>query len=154
MMDLSTPVRRDMSKTTKIIVGFLIFDVVVIGGFFLYKNLSGAKGEPAAWKTIDQAYVPVDDVESYIKDDAVAKELVPVQVRNHGRDKKALGRFRGTNYAGPREGVLAAMNPGLEDWKLIDIKYTNKDGRLVERTVLYVQVKGAWKVVDSGTLAE
>jgi len=143
-----------MNKTTKILIGFLIFDAVVIAGYFAYRSLSGPSQEPAVWKTIDQAYVPEDEVEAYIKEDAVAKELLPVQVRNYGRNRKALGRFKGMNYAGPREGVLSAMNAGLEDWKLIDIKYTNKDGRQVERAILYVQVRGAWKVVDSGTLLD
>lgn len=143
-----------MNKTAKLLIGFLIFDAVVIGGYFLYQSLSSPSRAPVVWKTIDQAYVPEDDVETYIKEDAVAKELLPVQVRNYGRDTRALKRFKGTNYAGPREGVLKAMTPGLEDWKLIDLRYTNKDGRQVERTILYAEVKGAWMVVDSGTLLE
>ena len=143
-----------MNKIVKILILFLIFDAVVIGGYFLYRSLSAPSKAPVVWKTIDQNYVPEDNVEAFIKGDAVAKGLLPVYVRNFGRNRKVLGRFKGTNYARPREGVLMAMNSGLEDWKLIDIKYTNKDGRQVERTVLYVEVKGAWKVVDSGTLLE
>ncbi|MBN2207606.1 MAG: hypothetical protein JW742_09400 [Candidatus Aminicenantes bacterium] len=143
-----------MNKTVKILVAFLIFDAFAVGGYFLYKGRSSPSREPAAWKIIDQAYVPEDDVEAYLKDDAVAKELLPVEIKNYGRDRKVLGRFKGVNYARPREGVLKAMTPGLEDWKLIDLRYTNKNGRRVERTILYAEVKGAWMVVDSGRLLE
>ena len=79
-----------MNKTTKILIGFLIFDAVVVAGYFASRSLSGPSQEPAVWKTIDQAYVPEDEVEAYIKDDAVAKELLPVQVKNYGRNRKAL----------------------------------------------------------------
>jgi hypothetical protein len=150
------PVRRDMNKTAKILIIFLIFDAIVVGGYLLYKSRSAAAREASAvvWKTIDLNYTPEDDVEAYIKNDAVAKGLLPVYVKNYGRNRKALGRFKGTNFAGAREGVLLAMNPGLEDWKLIGLKYKHESGREVQRTILYVEVKGAWKVADSGTLME
>jgi hypothetical protein len=145
-----------MSPTVKILAIVLICAVVVIGGYLLYRGqvAQARAAEAVVWETVDQNYVPQDDVESYIKDDAIAKGLLPVYIRNYGNNRKILGRFKGTNYAQPREGVLSAMNPGLEDWKLIEIKYKAANGLEVLRAVLYVKSKGAWSVVDSGTLME
>jgi hypothetical protein len=145
-----------MNKIVKFLIIFLIFDAIVVGGYLLYRSQSGQARAAAAvvWMTIDANYPPADAVEAYIKQDAVAKGLLPVYIRNFGRNRKVLGRFKGTNYAQAREGVLSAMNPGLEDWKLIEIKYKNENGREVQRAVLYVETKGAWKVADSGMLME
>lgn len=41
---------------------------------------------------------------------------------------------------------------GLNDWKLVDLEYKNEKKQQVRRTVLYVDVAGAWTVADSGTL--
>jgi len=145
-----------MSPTVKILAIIVICAVVAIGGYLLYRGqvAQARAAEEVVWETVDQNYAPQDDVEAYIKDDAIAKGLLPVYIRNYGNNRKVLGRFKGTNYAQPREGVLAAMNPGLEDWKLIEIKYKAANGLEVLRAVLYVKSTGAWSVVDSGTMME
>jgi hypothetical protein len=84
--------------------------------------------------------------------DSEQKGLFPVEIRNYGKDVSILRRFRGTNFAKPNEAALNMAFPGLEDWMLIDIKYKNEKDKEVLRTVLYVQVEGAWRVGDSGGL--
>ena len=42
--------------------------------------------EAYEWKTMDESYQPMDYVEQFIKDDASAKGLFPVQIRNYGRN--------------------------------------------------------------------
>ena len=70
-----------------------------------------------------------DYVESFIKSDSIAKGLLPISIRNYGRDTSILRKFRGKNFAGPTEAQLNMMYKGLEDWKLIDLKYKPKENR-------------------------
>jgi hypothetical protein len=42
----------------------------------------------------------------------------------------------------------------MDDWMLVGLKYENEKGFEVLRTILYIEVNGAWKVGDSGRLAE
>lgn len=147
-----------MNKVTKIIIIFLVFDAIVIGGFFGYKAMT-KKGEKSErddydWVTIDEYYMPADFVEEYIKNDSIKKELLPVSIRNYGRNTSILKKFRGKNFAGPNEAQLNMMYNGLQDWKLIDVKYKDKRKKEIQRTILYIQIEGEWKVGDSGTLAK
>ncbi len=63
-----------------------------------------------------------------------------------------LKRFRGTNFARPNEAALNMAFRGLGDWMLVDLKYKNEKDQDVQRTVLYVEIGGTWRVGDSGTL--
>jgi hypothetical protein len=112
----------------------------------------GAQADDYQWTTIDENYSPKNYVEEFIKNDSEQKGLFPVEIRNYGKDVSILRRFRGTNFAKPNEAALNMAFPGLEDWMLIDIKYKNEKDKEVLRTVLYVQVEGAWRVGDSGGL--
>jgi hypothetical protein len=112
----------------------------------------GAQADDYQWTTIDENYAPKNYVEEFIKNDSEQKGLFPVEIRNYGKDVSILRRFRGTNFAKPNEAALNMAFPGLEDWMLIDIKYKNEKDKEVLRTVLYVQVEGAWRVGDSGGL--
>ena len=144
-----------MSKTAKIILVFLLFDAVVVGGYLGSKALSrgsGGAGEAYEWVTIDQNYAPRDAVEEFIKNDSALRGLLPVFIKNYGQDKTILRRFKGTRFAKPNPGLLDMFFKGLQDWMLIDLKYKNEKKLEVLRTVLYVQVDGAWKVADSGSL--
>ncbi|MHB8055817.1 MAG: hypothetical protein ACYDH3_11285 [Candidatus Aminicenantales bacterium] len=129
--------------------------------FLGFAGLSGCRGsgsgggsQPAAydWVTVDESYVPQDDVETFIKTDAANRGALPVYIRNYGSDKRVLNMFKGRQYAKPSPNALAMLNPGLENWKIVDIRYTGENEREIVRTVLYFKVKGVWKVGDSGTL--
>ncbi len=112
----------------------------------------GASPEDYEWVTMDESYVPKNYVEQFIKADSEEKGISPVHFRNYDKDKAILKRFRGANFARPNEPSLNMAFPGLEDWMLVEIKYTAEKGQEVQRTVLYVQVKGTWRVGDSGSL--
>jgi hypothetical protein len=112
----------------------------------------GTKAEDFAWITIDENYTPQNYIEEFIKSDSEQKGLFPVYIKNYGKDKSILGRFRGGNFAKPNEAQLNMAFAGLEDWMLIDIKYNNEKNQEVLRTVLYVQIEGTWRVGDSGSL--
>jgi len=105
------------------------------------------------WVTMDEFYVPRNTVEEFIYRDAETKGLLPVLIRNYGKEKKALKSFRGKNFAGPTEAQINMMFKGLEDWMVLDIKYKDEKEREVLRTVLYVLVEGTWRVGDSGSLS-
>lgn len=144
-----------MSKTGKIILAFLLVDALAVGGYFLVRSLrGGGGGGEAAWKVIGESSQPANAVEEYIKSDAARREALPVMVRDHGRDPKALRRFKGKQFAHPSEKVLALFFKGLDDWMIMDIKYTAENGREATRTVLYVLDGGQWKVGDTGSLVE
>lgn len=113
-----------------------------------------AETSAAEWVTIDEYYIPVDYVEEFIKKDSEEKGLFPVQIKNYGSDKAVLRRFKGSNFAGPTEAQLNMMYDGLGEWKLIDLKYKNEDGKEIKRTILYVYVNGSWMVGDSGSLVD
>jgi len=145
-----------MSRAAKS-VGIVFVIVSVCAAFyFSIKALTRPGGKSRAddypWITVDETYTPGNSIEAFIKDDAVAKGLLPVYLRNYGKNAAILKKFRGTNFAGANEAVLAMVFPGLDDWLLLDLRYKNEKERDVARTVLYVQVRGQWKVADSGSL--
>jgi hypothetical protein len=145
-----------MNRTVKYVLLFLLFDAVLVGGYFLVRALKGGgSADPVtAWLAIDEAYQPRDDVETFIKTDAENRGALPVFIRNHGADPKILGRFRGKQFARPNVSVLGMYFKGLDDWKLVDIKYKNENDREIVRTVLYVFARRQWTVGDTGTLIE
>jgi hypothetical protein len=142
-----------MSRTVRYLLLFLAFDAAVAGGYFLIKSMGrGGAVEEKPWTIVDEAYVPRGAVEEFIKADAERQGALPVQIRNYGRDAKVLGRFRGKQFAGPTENVLALFYKGLDDWTVVDIRYKTASEREAQRTMLYVLDGGQWKVGDSGTL--
>ncbi len=130
----------------------IAFAVVLIGGWAGCKKATQAENYP--WTTIDEDYVPQNYVEEIIKKDFEEKGIIPIQIRDYDQDKSILKKFRGANFARPNEATLNMSFQGLEDWMLVDIRYTNERGQEVLRTVLYVQVEGTWRVGDSGSLLE
>ena len=106
------------------------------------------------WVTIDEFYIPEDFVEEFIKNDSAEKALLPIQIKNYGNNKAILRKFKGKNFAGPTEAQIKMMYNGLEGWKLIDLKYKNKEEKDIQRTILYVNINGEWMVGDSGSLPE
>jgi hypothetical protein len=112
----------------------------------------GSSPEDFEWTTIDEYYTPANYIEEFIKNDAEQKGILPVYIRSYGRDPAMLKRFRGTNFARPNEAALNMAYRGLGDWMLVDLKYKNEKDQDVQRTVLYVEVGGSWRVGDSGTL--
>ena len=147
-----------MNKIVKILLIFLIVDVVVIGGYFGYRALAGKKETaPSAaydWIQIDESYHPKDYIEEFIKNDAQEKGSLPVLLKNYGRDTKVLKKFRGKNFAGAGESQLKLQYRDLADWQLIEIKFTAESGRETQRAVLYVQENGQWKVGDKGIISQ
>jgi len=147
-----------MNKIVKILLIFLVVDIVVIGGYFGFKALSGGeKISPASayeWTRIDENYYPQDFIEEFIKGDAEEKGMFPVLLKNYGRDLKVLKRFRGKNFAGPGETQLKLRFRNLEDWQLVELKYTTETGQETQRAVLYVQENGDWKVGDNGVITQ
>jgi hypothetical protein len=143
-----------MSRTVRGLLLFLLFDALVVGGYFLIRSMGGGRdaAEEKSWTTIDEAYTPRGAVEEFIKSDAAAREALPVEIRNYGQDAKVLGRFRGKQFARPTENVLSMFFKGLDDWTIVDIRYKNENDRQVSRTVLYVLADRQWKVGDTGTL--
>jgi hypothetical protein len=112
----------------------------------------GSTPEDFEWTTIDEYYTPANYIEEFIKADAEQKEILPVYLRSYGKDPAILKRFRGTNFARPNEAALNMAFRGLGDWLLVDLKYKNEKDQDVQRTVLYVEIGGSWRVGDSGTL--
>jgi len=146
-----------MNRILKIVILFLILDIVLIGGYFIAKSFlgksAGKSGQEQEWTTMDEYYTPKDPVEDFIRQDAASKAIFPVSIKNYGNDKSILKRFRGSRFAGPTEAQLKMMFKGLEEWKLIDIKHKDEKEREIRRTVLYVYFNGEWSVGDSGSLA-
>lgn len=143
-----------MSKTVKYLIYFLAFDTVVVVGYFGFKALKGGGGTAVAvdWVTIDESYAPKNAVEEFIKADAEVRGGRPVNIRNYGRDKKVLARFKGKQFAQPTENILSLFFKGLDDWMVVDIKYKNENERDVQRTILYVFADKRWTVGDAGSL--
>ena len=106
------------------------------------------------WVTIDEFYVAEDYVEEFIKSDSAEKGLLPVQIKNYGSNTAALKKFKGKNFAGPSEAEIKMMFNGLGEWKLIDLKYNNKEKKEIMRTILYVNINGEWMVGDGGSLTK
>jgi hypothetical protein len=147
-----------MSKTLRIVIIFLVFDAVVAGGYFLVKALGSGRGKDStagvAWTTMDASTQPASELEQFIKTDAEANDLLPLQFRNFGRSAAVLKRFRGAKLAGASVSVLDMQFKGLEDWAIVEIWIKTEAGREIRRTVLYVLTSNAWKVGDSGRLAD
>ncbi len=145
-----------MNRTIKWLVIFLVFDALVVGAYFgatsLRKKAKTAPQDEFSWITVDEAYVPHNAVEQFVKDDAVQKGLLPIFIKDYGKSPAVLKKFKGTRFAGANTTVLEMSFPGLDDWMIIDIKYQNEDERQVARTILYVEIKGQWQVGDSGSL--
>ncbi len=140
---------RNKPEVLKII---LMAAVVFISGPIGCRK--GATVEDYEWVTIDEYYTPQNYIEEFIKNDSEEKGIIPVNIRNYGRDAAILKRFRGSQFAKPNEAALNMAYPGLDDWMLVDIKYENERQQEVQRTVLYIQVDGNWRVGDSGRLLE
>jgi len=145
-----------MNKVIKIIIVIIIVDLVVFGGYFAYKLFftgnSGSTDETFDWVTIDMDYTPGDIIEEYIKNESAAQGVLPVSIKNYGKNKKMLKKFKGTKLAGPNEFNLKMTFPDMEDWKLIELKYKDDQDREVHRTILYIYKDGGWIVGDSGSL--
>ena len=150
-----------MNKYMKYLLIFILIDAILIGGYFLFIKgpSSGISDSPGVdskneyeWIVIDEYYSPQNFVEGFIKSDAEAKGLFPISIRNYGKDKKALKRFQGKNFARPTEAQLAMMYKDLEEWQLIEMKYKDKREREILRTNLYVLIKEEWRLGDTGTL--
>jgi hypothetical protein len=147
-----------MSKTLRVLIIFLVFDAVVAGAYFGIRALnSGRDSDPTAdvaWVAMDANYQPASELEQSIKTDYEEKELLPLQFRNFGRNASVLKRFRGAKLAGAGVSVLEMQFKGLEDWAIVDLWIKGEEGREIRRTVLYVLTANAWKVGDSGRLAD
>jgi len=132
--------------------------VVLIGSVFACKkNPSGevnADSSAYEWVTIDEFYIPEDFVEEFIKNDSAEKGHLPVQIKNYGNNTAVLRKFRGRNFAHPTEAQVKMMYNGLGEWKLVDLKYKNKEDKDIQRTILYVYVNGDWMVGDGGELTK
>ncbi len=144
-----------MSRILKIIVIFLVMDALAAAVYFGVKALNAKRPNPQdeyAWVTMDENYQTRNSVEEFIKTDAQQKKLLPVYLKNYGRNAAVLKKFRGTAFAGANEAVLDMAYRGLQDWMLVDLKYKDEKERDIQRTMLYVQLGGQWKVADSGLL--
>jgi hypothetical protein len=147
-----------MNRTLRFLIIFLVVDAVVIGGYFLIKALGSGRSEDptagVAWVTMTESYQPATELEQFIKTDAEENGLLPLQFRNFGRSAAVLRRFRGTKLVGANAAVLEMQFKGLEDWAVVELWIKTEDGREIRRTVLYVLTSNAWKVGDSGRLAD
>jgi hypothetical protein len=145
-----------MNKVAKIILIFLAIDAVAVIAYFGIKALAGHGGKSLEdeypWVTVDENYSPKNSIEEFIKSDAAEKGLLPIYLRNYGQNTAVLKKFRGTNFAGANEAVLRMAYRGMEDWMIVDLKYRNERQQDIQRTVLYVEIGGQWRVADSGRL--
>jgi hypothetical protein len=144
-----------MNKLKCISVLSFVWAAFILGFFACKKNSSDEVNIDSSayeWVTIDEFYIPEDYVEEFIKNDSAEKGLLPVQIKNYGNNTAVLRKFKGRNFAGPTEAQIKMMYNGLGEWKLIDLKYKNKEEKNIQRTILYVYVNGDWKVGDSGVL--
>jgi hypothetical protein len=137
---------------------FLAIDAAVVGVYFGVKALgSGRSADPTAgvdWVTITASTQPATELEDIIKTDYEEKELLPLQFRNFGRDPAVLKKFRGAKLVGAGASVLEMQFKGLEDWSIVEIWFKGEEGREIRRTILYILTDNAWKVGDSGRLAD
>ena len=147
-----------MSKPLRVLLIFLAFDAVVVGLYFGIKALgSGGAGDPTEgveWVTLDAYYQPATELDEFVKTSYEEMGLLPLQFRNYGSNAAVLRKFRGAKMVGAGKSVLEMTFPGLEDWAVVDIWIKGEEGREIRRTVLYVLTDNAWKVGDSGRLAE
>ncbi len=146
-----------MNKLKCISVLSFVCVAFILGLFACKKNSSDEVNIDSSayeWVTIDEFYIPEDYVEEFIKNDSAEKGLLPIQIKNYGNNKALLRKFKGKNFAGPTEAQIKMMYNGLGEWKLIDLKYKNKEKKDIQRTILYVYINGDWKVGDSGILTK
>jgi hypothetical protein len=148
-----------MTRSFRIaIIVVIVLVVILVGGYTIYNAFLGKPSTSAEheyeWTTMDENYTPKDSVEEYILNDAEARGTLPVSIINYGDDESVLRRFRGSRFAGPTEAQLKMMFKGMEDWKLIDIKYKDDKDREIIRTVLYIYINGEWSVGDGGQLTK
>lgn len=145
-------------KQFKRILIFSFICAVCLSSFFSCKKNPSDEGKTVVsdyeWVTIDEFYIPDDYVEEFIKNDSAEKGLLPIQIKNYGSDKAVLRKFKGKNFAGPTEAQVKMMYKGLGEWKIVDLKYKNKEKKDIQRTILYVYVNGDWMVGDSGILTK
>ena len=143
-----------MNKVVKIVLIFIMVDIVIIGGYFGYKAIfsDGSISQEYDWVRMDAYYSPQDYIEEFIMKDSAAKDLFPVFIKNYQKDKKMLRKFRGKNFAGPNESTLRMKYRDMEDWQLVELKYKEKNEREITRAILYIHEDGVWKVGDSGKL--
>lgn len=147
-----------MNKTVKIVLIILVIDLVVVLGYMGYRAMSKSDPESGStefeWIQIDENYYPTDYIEEFILNDSRDRGLLPVFIKNYGRNEKVLKKFRGRHFAGPGEAQLRLKFRGMDDWQLIDLRYTDEQEREIKRTILYVKEDGAWKVGDNGSLTQ
>ncbi len=149
-----------MNKWLKILVIFLFIDVAVVGAYFGLKALKSGSGsgtdarEDFEWVVVDDYYVPTGSLMEFIKIDGVEKGLLPMEVRNYGRNASLLKQFRGSKFVGPKVSVVEMSYQGLEDWALVELKTKNAEGQEIGRTVLYILFEGKWMIGDSGRLVQ
>jgi hypothetical protein len=147
-----------MNKTVRILLIFLAVDAVVVGAYFGVKALGSGRGADEAagveWVTLSASTQPVTELEQFIKTDYEEKGLLPLQIRDYGRNPAVLKKFRGAKMAGGGESVLEMQFKGLEDWALVEIWFKGEEGREIRRAILYVLTDNAWKAGDSGRLAD
>lgn len=147
-----------MNKILRTLVLVAVLVAVVAAAYLAFKALAGrSKGEPAdsyEWLTVDEDYVPRNAIEEFVKADADQKGLLPIYLRNYGQNPAVLRKFRGARFVGANDSVLQMSFQGLGDWMLVDLKYQNEQERDIQRTVLYVEVRGQWQVGDSGRLMD
>ncbi len=143
-----------MNKVVKIVLIFIVVDIVIIGGYLGYKAIfsNGSGSQEYEWVRMDAYYSPKDYIEEFNMKDAAAKDLFPVFIKNYGKDKKKLRKFRGKHFAGPKESTLRMKYRKMEDWQLVELKYKEKNEREITRVILYIHEDGVWKVGDSGKL--
>lgn len=133
---------------------FLIGFVCACFFFGLWGCEGSSEVEKYDWVRVDQDYKPQNYVETYIKKESAKKGLFPFQMKNYDQNKSILRLFRGRNFANPTEAQLNMMYKGLQDWMLIDLKYTAENDQEVLRTLLYVKIDDEWQVGDSGHLMD
>ncbi len=147
-----------MNKFIKYVIVFFIIDILAAAGFFGIRSLTSKRQKPEefayAWVEIDESYIPANFIEAFIKRDAEARGMLPVSIRNFGHDERILKKFRGKNFADPKEAQLRMMFKDMEDWMLVEMKYKDKRDREIQRANLYILIKEEWRVGDSGTLSK
>jgi hypothetical protein len=149
-----------MNKWLKILVIFLLVDVAVVGGYFGLKALKsdGETGldprEEYEWVMVDDYTLPSNSLMEFIKVDGVEMDILPIEVRNYGKNAALLKKFRGSKFVGPKVSVVEMSFQGLEDWALVDLRTKNEEGQEIGRTVLYVLFEGRWRIGDSGRMVE
>ncbi len=147
-----------MNRTLRTLVLVFVLAAVIVAAYLAVKMLGGrgrhAPADAYEWLTVDEDFVPRNSIEEFIVADADQKGLLPIHLRNYGRNPAVLRKFRGARFVGASESVLQMSFQGLGDWMLADIKHQKEQGRDIQRTILYVEIGGQWQVGDSGRLME